>query len=298
MGIREADDGEILALKEEAKLKAEADAQAAPQPPADAPDGAAPAAGPAAVPSESAHSAFVALQPQLTPGLTPLERAKMLAARFSRPAVAQTGASGLGQFFGDGNGNVAPGVDLNSAVTPGMTPQQAALARARVLAMSLGQAGELRQASGAPLNPDHHAIELDINDYPAEARFRSTVRDVLSRGTAHTQKRRPGRPPYRRRDRTVPPPRHLSRRVQEETGAAIIQRGAFFAPGRVPELGEKRLYLAIEGPSDLCVKAAKAEMLRILNEETMAAALGRGRGRGTGRGAGNSDAQMGKYSLI
>ena len=76
-------------------------------------------------------------------------------------------------------------------------------------------------------------------------------------------------------------------------GAAIIARGIYIPPGRTVAVGEKRLYLTIEASSQFAVKSAKAEMLRLLNEETLNHAMGMGRG-GRGRGAGN----FGQYSLI
>ena len=69
-------------------------------------------------------------------------------------------------------------------------------------------------------------------------------------------------------------------RVQEETGAALINRGVFVAPGTQPPPGQRRLYLAIEGQDARAVALAKAEMKRVLNEETLnLAAGGRGRSR-------------------
>jgi ATP-dependent RNA helicase DDX46/PRP5 len=102
--------------------------------------------------------------------------------------------------------------------------------------------------------------ELDINDYPGEARLRATNRDVLLR-------------------------------VQEETGAALINRGVFVAPGTQPPPGQRRLYLAIEGQDARAVALAKAEMKRVLNEETLNLAAGGSRSQ-------SAMANYGKYSLV
>ena len=192
----------------------------------------------------------------LPAGLSPLERAKMLAARFGKDAGG--GARGVGLPM---HGVQAAGLD-------GVVgPHNAALARARALAAQLGGPNFKSQGvvhaptvlSSAP--PTHFSEELDINDYPGEARYRATHRDQILR-------------------------------VQEETGTAIISRGQYVAPGKPPDPSVKRLYLAIEGKDELSIKAAKAEMKRLLNEETMSLAASGGR-----RGQ-SALANFGKYSLI
>jgi ATP-dependent RNA helicase DDX46/PRP5 len=52
---------------------------------------------------------------------------------------------------------------------------------------------------------------------------------------------------------------------------AIISRGSFVAPGKIPAegKGERKLYLLIEGSSELMVKQARLEIQRLLDEETM-----------------------------
>ena len=84
---------------------------------------------------------------------------------------------------------------------------------------------------------------------------------------------------------TPPPPR------QEETGAALINRGVFVAPGTQPPPGQRRLYLAIEGQDARAVALAKAEMKRVLNEETLNLAAGGSRSQ-------SAMANYGKYSLV
>ena len=80
-------------------------------------------------------------------------------------------------------------------------------------------------------------------------------------------------------------------RVQEETGAALINRGVFVAPGTQPPPGQRRLYLAIEGQDARAVALAKAEMKRVLNEETLNLAAGGSRSQ-------SAMANYGKYSLV
>ncbi|KAH8067932.1 helicase [Aureococcus anophagefferens] len=115
---------------------------------------------------------------------------------------------------------------------------------------------------GVQTLPGGHCYdELDVNDYPGEARYRVTHRDNILR-------------------------------VQEETGCAIIARGQYIAPGKAPEPGQKRLYLALEAKDELSIKHAKAELKRLLGEETRELATSGGkRGR-------DAMANYGKYSLI
>jgi hypothetical protein len=56
--------------------------------------------------------------------------------------------------------------------------------------------------------------------------------------------------------------------ITEITGAAITTRGQFFRAGMQPPPGERKLFLLIEGPTELSVKRAKQEIKRILEEAT------------------------------
>jgi ATP-dependent RNA helicase DDX46/PRP5 len=57
--------------------------------------------------------------------------------------------------------------------------------------------------------------------------------------------------------------------VIERTGVAIISRGSFVPPGRKLEVGERKLFLLIEGPTEMQVRQAKMEITRMLEEETL-----------------------------
>jgi hypothetical protein len=78
--------------------------------------------------------------------------------------------------------------------------------------------------------------ELDINDYPQQARRKLMVDTI--------------------------------KRIEEWTGTAITGRGIFVLPGRQPPPGESRLHLLFEAPTEAAVRKAKSECLRILEEET------------------------------
>merc|ERR1719198_1169285 len=105
----------------------------------------------------------------------------------------------------------------------------------------------------------HFEDEVEFNDYPQAARFKITHRDTINQ-------------------------------ISEMTGAAIISRGMYHAPGKPPPAGERKLHLVIEGTTEMSVQDAKAEILRVLNEETLKAAMAQSSARPGGR--------PGKYSVI
>lgn len=79
--------------------------------------------------------------------------------------------------------------------------------------------------------------ELEINDFPQQARWRVTSKEAIAM-------------------------------ISEYSEAGITVRGTFFPPGKEPkELGERKLYLAIEGTSELAVSKARAEIIRLIKEE-------------------------------
>ncbi|KAG8235777.1 hypothetical protein J437_LFUL016306, partial [Ladona fulva] len=80
--------------------------------------------------------------------------------------------------------------------------------------------------------------ELEINDFPQQARWRVTSKEALAQ-------------------------------ISEYSEAGITVRGTFFPPGKnVPE-GERKLYLAIESTNELAVSKAKAEITRLIKEELL-----------------------------
>lgn len=74
--------------------------------------------------------------------------------------------------------------------------------------------------------------------------------------------------------------------VEERSSVTIIARGTYIPPTRKPELGERKLYLLIQGHSEMQVKQARAEIQRLLDEETI---------RIGGAGHGGS---FGRYSVV
>ncbi|CAL5008841.1 unnamed protein product [Urochloa decumbens] len=82
--------------------------------------------------------------------------------------------------------------------------------------------------------PEHYEEELEINDFPQYARWKITHKDTLG--------------------------------PIQEGGAAITIRGTYIAQGKIIGDNDRKLYLFIEGPSDSCVKKAKAELKRTLED--------------------------------
>jgi ATP-dependent RNA helicase DDX46/PRP5 len=86
--------------------------------------------------------------------------------------------------------------------------------------------------------PNHYLQELEINDYPREARWKVTQRETTSR-------------------------------LQDEFRTAVTLKGSYFGLGRAPEDGERKLYLHLEATSEQILKHCVMEIQRLLNEETL-----------------------------
>ncbi|CAH1112047.1 unnamed protein product [Psylliodes chrysocephalus] len=80
--------------------------------------------------------------------------------------------------------------------------------------------------------------ELEINDFPQQARWRVTSKEALAQ-------------------------------ISEYSEAGITVRGTYVPTGKNPPEGERKLYLAIESTSDMAVSKAKAEITRLIKEELL-----------------------------
>jgi len=107
---------------------------------------------------------------------------------------------------------------------------------AAALAIASTLSGLARAAQSSTSGKTSVKDELDINDYPQQARRKLMVDTI--------------------------------KRIEEWTGTAITGRGIFVLPGRQPPPGESRLHLLFEAPTEAAVRKAKSECLRILEEET------------------------------
>ena len=120
----------------------------------------------------------------------------------------------------------------------------------------LGKAGQLR--AGQPIDnkgPDAGAFHatLEINDFPQKARWAVTNRTNVFK-------------------------------VLEATGVSITTKGSYYAPGKEPPAGaEPKLYVLIEGDTELSVSSALTELTRLLREATIADAEGQSRAPASSR---------------
>jgi ATP-dependent RNA helicase DDX46/PRP5 len=120
----------------------------------------------------------------------------------------------------------------------------------------LARAGQLRP--GQPVDnkgPDAGAFHatLEINDFPQKARWAVTNRTNVAK-------------------------------ILEATGTSITTKGTYYPAGKEPAPGgEPKLYILIEGDTDLVVGKALSELTRLLKEGTMAAADAESRAPASGR---------------
>lgn len=120
----------------------------------------------------------------------------------------------------------------------------------------LARAGQLRP--GQPIDnkgPDAGAFHatLEINDFPQKARWAVTNRTNVAK-------------------------------ILEATGTSITTKGNYYAPGKEPPSGaEPKLYILIEGDTEVVVSNALVELTRLLKEGTIAAADAESRAPASGR---------------
>ena len=120
----------------------------------------------------------------------------------------------------------------------------------------LARAGQLRP--GQPIDnkgPDAGAFHatLEINDFPQKARWAVTNRTNVAK-------------------------------ILEATGTSITTKGNFYPPGKEPPSGaDPKLYILIEGDTELVVGKALQELTRLLREATIAAADAESRAPASGR---------------
>lgn len=101
------------------------------------------------------------------------------------------------------------------------------------------------------LGENHYIDELEINNYPQQARWRVTQKETTSR-------------------------------LQDEFQTAVTLRGQYVESGKAPAEGERRLYLQLEAQTSQILANCILEIKRLLNEETLkvgARASGGGGGR-------------------
>ncbi|CAD5322534.1 unnamed protein product [Arabidopsis thaliana] len=121
------------------------------------------------------------------------------------------------------------------ATEPGIPPTDGA---GRVAAMiAAANVQQYLAKIQADAIPEHYEAELEINDFPQNARWKVTHKETLGP-------------------------------ISEWSGASITTRGKFYEAGRIPGPEERKLYLFVEGPTEISVKTAKAELKRVLEDIT------------------------------
>ncbi|KAL1891878.1 pre-mRNA processing RNA-helicase [Sporothrix stenoceras] len=175
----------------------------------------------------------------------------------SRENGGKDGADGSAAGQAAAAGIVAPGVIQpgKPSVGGGAALEKAASAINDINAR-LARAGQLRP--GQPIDnkgPDAGAFHatLEINDFPQKARWAVTNRTNVAK-------------------------------ILDSTGTSITTKGTFYAAGaKVPPGGEAKLYLLIEGDTEVAVGNALTELTRLLREGTVAAADAESRAPASGR---------------
>jgi ATP-dependent RNA helicase DDX46/PRP5 len=120
----------------------------------------------------------------------------------------------------------------------------------------LARAGQLRP--GQPIDnkgPDAGAFHatLEINDFPQKARWAVTNRTNVAK-------------------------------ILDATGTSITTKGNYYPPGKEPAPGgEPKLYILIEGDTEVVVSKALSELTRLLEEGTKAAGDAESRAPASGR---------------
>jgi ATP-dependent RNA helicase DDX46/PRP5 len=86
--------------------------------------------------------------------------------------------------------------------------------------------------------PNSFMEEIEINDYPREARWKVTQKETTSR-------------------------------LQDEFQSAVTLKGKFYDSKSQPPEGERRLYLHVEATTQRILQTGMQEIKRLLNEETL-----------------------------
>ncbi|KAF9683283.1 hypothetical protein SADUNF_Sadunf05G0196800 [Salix dunnii] len=161
-----------------------------------------------------------------------------LAAVSKVPAPAAPNPHSVTQMLSNGGLPVPlnPGPAVSSMTGLPFTHNNEAAARAAAFAAAMNLQHNLARIQ-ADAMPEHYEAELEINDFPQNARWKVTHKETLGP-------------------------------ISDWTGAAITTRGQFFPPGKVPGSGDRKLYLFIEGPTEQSVKRAKADLKHVLEDIT------------------------------
>ncbi|KAL6755104.1 P-loop containing nucleoside triphosphate hydrolase protein, partial [Haematococcus lacustris] len=198
--------------------------------------------GAGAVPGTLTASAPIMSAPPAAGVANPLVAAALSAlpgVQLSRPAqgmIAPPRPPPISQLMAINPANAQTAVQRAAALASQYGSSGSSM-RPGVLGAGGWDAGAAATQGAAQAPQQHYEAELEINDFPQHARWKVTHRDMVNF-------------------------------VAETTGAALIVKGRFVEPGKQPPPGERKIYMLIEGPTELSVKRAKQELKRVLEECT------------------------------
>lgn len=156
-------------------------------------------------------------------------------------AAAQAAAQRLAaQIPSTQTGGVAANISAAAAAAlqaMGVTPTGSLVDTISAGSVGGGVGGAGGGAGTQMPTPRHFEAELEINDFPQNARWKVTHRETI-------------------------------RDIGEQLGAAIVVKGRYIKPGMTVQEGDRKLYLYISGPTAEIVRRAKAEIKHILEEST------------------------------
>jgi len=174
--------------------------------------------------------------------------------------AVETAASAIVSRDATKDAVAAPAAAVVTAAAGSKSPNGGALEKAASAVSDinarLAKAGQLRH--GQPIDnkgPDAGAFHatLEINDFPQKARWAVTNRTNVAK-------------------------------ILEATGTSITTKGTFYALGKEPPPGaEPKLYILVEGDTEVVVSSALTELTRLLKEGTVAAQQTESRGPTRGR---------------
>jgi len=178
--------------------------------------------------TSTVSTASLTISQQIAAAMALAQRARELAQR-----KEETAKETLEKAKAEVVGAVAGGVVPTPAPAKAGDVSQALLAVAASIEQKAGGQGRGAAPSAVCM------VELEINDYPQQARWRCTRRETLTD-------------------------------VMEEYGVSVVTKGVYVPPGARVQPDERKLYLQIQGPTPESVRHAAAEIRRRLNAEAEA----------------------------
>eukprot|EP01116_Phalansterium_solitarium_P017207 TRINITY_DN4176_c0_g1_i3.p1 TRINITY_DN4176_c0_g1~~TRINITY_DN4176_c0_g1_i3.p1 ORF type:complete len:963 (-),score=439.31 TRINITY_DN4176_c0_g1_i3:270-3158(-) len=122
---------------------------------------------------------------------------------------------------------------LKSQAQSSFVSPSAAITKAAQFVAAFNQSLEARRMAGA--SGDYYAEEIEINDYPQHARWKVTHKEEI-------------------------------RKITEYTGCSVTTKGSYIPPGKVPALGERKLYLLVEGKEPHPVRDTVKEIKKLIED--------------------------------